>query len=250
MLSGAGGGRAPVVSPVRSRPGSRIWVLDFYSSAVGKKAVMAVTGMVLLSFVLLHMAGNLKIYDSAAHMNEYGEYLRTIGEPILPHTGFLWILRSGLIIAFILHIHAAYSLTVINRRARPRAYQGGLDYIAANYAARMMRWSGVIVGLFLIYHLMDLTWGIGLTRDDFERGQPYQNMVNSLEFWPIAVVYIVANLALGLHIFHGAWSMFQSLGWNHPRFNRWRNSFAIAFAAVIVAGNVSFPIAIMTGIVE
>jgi succinate dehydrogenase / fumarate reductase cytochrome b subunit len=225
-------------------------VLDLYSTAVGKKAVMAVTGIVLLSFVLLHMAGNLKVYDSAAHMNEYGEYLRTIGEPILPHTGFLWILRSGLILAFVLHIHAAYSLTVINRRARPTGYQGGRDYIAASYAARTMRWTGVIVGLFLVYHLMDLTWGIGLARDEFERGRPYENMVASLEFWPVALVYIIANLALGLHIFHGAWSLFQSLGWNNPRFNQWRKWFAMAFAVVIVAGNLSFPVAIMTGIVD
>ena len=209
---------------------------------------MAVTGLVLLSFVLLHMAGNLKVYDDAVHMNEYGEYLRTFGEPILPHTGFLWILRSGLIIAFALHIHAAFSLTALNRRARPTPYHGPRDYAAANYAARTMRWSGIIVGLFLIYHLMDLTWGIGGA--DFERGHPYENMVASLERWPVALVYIVANLALGLHIFHGAWSLFQSLGWNNPRFNPWRKTFAVAFAAVIVAGNVSFPIAVMTGIVE
>ena len=249
MLSGATpGGRAPVVSPVRRRPGSRFWLLDFYSSSVGKKAVMAATGLILLSFVLLHMLGNLKLYDDAAHMNAYGEYLRTIGEPIFPHTGVLWILRAGLILAFALHIHAAYSLTVINRKARPAKYEGGRDYIAANYAARTMRWSGVIVGLYLIYHLMDLTWGIGGA--DYERGEPYQNVVNSLERWPIAVVYIVANLALGLHIFHGAWSLFQSLGWNNPRFNQWRKSFAVGFAALIVAGNVSFPVAVLLGIVE
>lgn len=247
MLSGTSP-RVRRVPQVRSRPGSRYWVLDFYSSAIGKKAVMAVTGIILLSFVLLHMLGNLKVYDSAEHMNAYGEYLREIGEPVFPHTGFLWILRSGLIIAFILHIHAAWSLTLINRKARPVGYQGGREYIAANYAARTMRWSGIIVGLFLIYHLMDLTWGVGGA--DFERGQPYQNLVNSLERIPVAIVYIVANLALGLHIFHGAWSLFQSLGWNNPRFNPWRKAFAMAFAAVIVVGNVSFPVAVMTGIVD
>lgn len=248
MLGGASRGRAPVLSPVRSRPGSRFWFLDFYSTAIGKKAVMAVSGIILLGFVLLHMLGNLKVYDSAAHMNAYGEYLRTIGEPILPHSGLLWILRGGLILAFALHIHAAWSLTQINRRARPTPYHGPHDYAAANYAARTMRWSGVIVGLFLIYHLMDLTWGVGGA--DFDRGRPYENMVASLERWYVAIVYLVANLALGLHIFHGAWSMFQSMGWNNPRFNPWRKSFAIAFAAIIVVGNVSFPIAVLTGVVD
>jgi succinate dehydrogenase / fumarate reductase cytochrome b subunit len=249
MLSGTTpGGRAPVVSPVRTRPGSRFWFLDFYSSAVGKKAVMAITGIVILGFVFAHMAGNLHFYQGAAKMNGYGEHLRTIGEPILPHTGFLWILRSVLILAFVLHIHSAFSLTRINRKARPMKYQGGRDYIAANYAARTMRWTGVIVGLFLIYHLMDLTWGWGGA--DFTRGEPYQNLVASFERTPVAVVYIIANLALGLHIFHGAWSLFQSLGWNNPRFNPWRKVIAVAFAAMIVAGNVSFPIAVMTGIVD
>ncbi|HEX6031829.1 MAG TPA: succinate dehydrogenase cytochrome b subunit [Tepidiformaceae bacterium] len=249
MLSGTTpGGRAPVVSPVRTRPGSRLWFLDFYSSSVGKKAVMAVTGIVILGYVFAHMAGNLHLYQGADKLNGYGEHLRTIGEPILPHTGFLWILRSVLILAFVLHIHSAFSLTRINRKARPVKYQGGRDYIAANYAARTMRWTGVIVGLFLIYHLMDLTWGVGGA--DFTRGEPYQNLVASFERTPVAIVYIIANLALGLHIFHGAWSLFQSLGWNNPRFNPWRKAFAVAFAAVIVAGNVSFPIAVMTGIVD
>ena len=249
MLTGsqrAGSGGA--MEPARNRPRPHVWVLEFYSSAIGKKAVMAVTGIILLGFVLVHMIGNLKIYQDAEHMNAYGEYLRTIGEPILPHTGFLWILRSVLILAFALHIHAAFSLTVMNRRARPQGYRGGRSYAAANYAARTMRWSGIIVGFFLIYHLMDLTWGVGGA--DFERGEPYQNLVNSFQREPVAIVYIIANILLGIHIFHGAWSLFQSLGWNNPRFNLWRRYFAVAFAAVIVVGNISFPIAVMTGIVE
>ncbi|MEJ5222271.1 MAG: succinate dehydrogenase cytochrome b subunit [Tepidiforma sp.] len=246
MLSGT---RARGVQPLRQRRvRPRIWILDFYGSAIGKKAVMAITGIVLLGFVLVHMLGNLHLYEGAEKMNWYGEYLREIGEPILPRTGLLWIVRSVLILAFALHIHAAYSLTVMNRQSRKTKYQGGRDYIAANYAARTMRWSGVIVGLFVIYHLMDLTWGMGGA--DFTKGQPYENVVASLSRWPIAGVYIVANLLLGMHIYHGAWSLFQSLGWSHPRFNHWRRVFAAAFAAIIVIGNVSFPIAVLTGIVE
>jgi succinate dehydrogenase / fumarate reductase cytochrome b subunit len=238
------------VAPVSPRRHSGFWLIDFYGSAIGKKAVMAVTGIILLGFVLAHMAGNLKMYGSngEAHLNEYGEWLRTVGEPALPHKGALWIMRGGLILAFVLHIHAATTLTLMNRRARPVKYQGGRSYAAADYAARTMRWSGVIVGLFLIFHLMDLTWGTA--NPDFRHGEPYHNVVESFSRAPVAAVYIVANLLLGLHIYHGAWSLFQSLGWANPTFNPWRRYFAIAFAAVIVVGNVSFPIAVLTGIVD
>lgn len=230
----------------RVRP--QFWLLDFYGSAIGKKAVMAVTGILILGFVLTHMLGNLHLYEGADKMNHYGEYLRTIGYPILPKSGFLWILRVGLIVAFVLHIHAAATLTIMNRQSRVDGYKGGRDYVAANYAARTMRWSGVIVGFFIIYHLMDLTWGVGGA--DFTRGEPYQNLVASFSRTPVAVVYIIANLLLGMHIYHGAWSLFQSLGWANPRFNHWRRGFAIGFAAIIVIGNVSFPVAVMTGLVD
>jgi succinate dehydrogenase / fumarate reductase cytochrome b subunit len=248
MLAGSTPGRGSPVPAVRSRRRHRFWILEFYDSAIGKKAVMAVTGIVLLGFVLMHMAGNLKLYMGESDLNHYGEWLRTMGEPLFPHTVLLWIVRSVLILSFVLHIHAAASLTLLNRRARPTGYKGGRDYAAANYASRTMRWSGIIVGLFLLFHLMDLTWGN--TNPDFIRGEPYHNLVESFQRTPVAVVYILANLLLGLHIFHGAWSLFQSLGWNSQRFNPWRRGFAIIFAAVIVVGNISFPIAVMTGIVD
>ncbi len=230
----------------------RFWLLQFYGSAIGKKAVMAVTGIMLLGFVLAHMIGNLKIYTGQEHLDAYGAYLRTMGEPIFPHTGLLWIVRVGLILAFVLHIHAAFTLTRINRAARKVGYQAGRQYPAANYAARTMRWSGVIVGFFVLFHLMDMTWGWHVVHSGFVEGSPYQNLVASFspDRWPVAVVYIVANVLLGIHIFHGAWSLFQSLGLNNPRFNMWRRYFAIAFAAVIVIGNVSIPIAVLTGAVS
>jgi succinate dehydrogenase / fumarate reductase cytochrome b subunit len=136
----------------------------------------------------------------------------------------------------------------MNERARPTKYQGDRNYIAADFAGRTMRWSGVIVLLFLIWHLADLTWG--LANPDFIRGDPYHNVVESLTRLPIAVLYIVANLALGLHIFHGAWSMFQSLGANSPKFNPIRRPFAIGFAAIIVIGNLSFPLAVQFGLIS
>lgn len=252
LNSSSGRGRAEQIPHVRQRNRPHFWLLDFYGSAIGKKAVMALTGIMLLGFVLMHMIGNLKIYTGETHLNAYGEYLREIGEPILPHTAFLWILRSGLILAFVLHIHAAFSLTMLNRRARPQKYEGGRSYVAASYAARTMRWSGIIVGAFLVFHLMDMTWGYHVVHSNFQDGKPYENLIHSFsrDRWWIAGVYIIANVLLGIHIYHGAWSLFQSLGWNNPRFNVWRKWFARAFAAAIVIGNVSIPIAVLTGVVS
>jgi succinate dehydrogenase / fumarate reductase cytochrome b subunit len=209
---------------------------------------MAITGIVLLGFVLGHMVGNLKLYFGAAGMNHYAEFLRELPGPLLPRSVLLWLIRGGLATAFILHIHAAYTLTQMNHRARPVEYAGGRDYVAANFASRTMRWTGIIVALYIVFHLADLTWGT--TNNDYLRGDTYNNLVASFDRVPVSLVYIVANLALGVHIFHGAWSLFQSLGWNNPRFNDWRRRFAQGFAAVIVLANVSFPIAVMTGLVE
>ena len=222
--------------------------VEFYRSALGKKYIMAITGIMLMGFVFAHMVGNLKMYLGPEEFNHYGEFLRELLVPILPRTVFLWLLRGGLVVAFGLHIHAAYALTRMNQAARTVKYQSNRDYIAANFASRTMRWSGVIVGLFLIWHLFDLSWtGTGAT---WVRGLPYENVDASLSRIPVALLYIVANLALGLHLFHGAWSLFQSMGWNNPRFNSARRSFAAAFAAVIVIGNVSFPIAVLAGVVH
>lgn len=246
-----GGSAAPIARPRRQ---SRFWLAEFYGSALGKKAVMAVTGIVLLGFVLVHMIGNLKLYfpNAEVHLNAYSEWLRTVGEPALPRTGLLWIVRTVLILSFIFHIHAATTLTLMNRRARPIGYQGGRSYAAADYAARTMRWSAIIIAVFLAWHLLDLTWGWHVVHKDFVPGQPYRNVWHSFspERWPVSVLYIVANLLLGLHIYHGAWSLFQSLGWANPRFNSWRRGFAGAFAAVIVVGNVSFPIAVLSGMIK
>lgn len=221
--------------------------IEFYRSALGKKYVMALTGIMLMGFVFAHMVGNLKMYLGASHLNEYGEFLRELLVPIVPRTVALWGMRLGLIGAFVLHIHAAFSLTKMNRAARTTPYQSKRDYIAANFASRTMRYTGVIFLLFLVWHLFDLTFtGTGY---HYVRGMAYENVDNSLSRIPVALLYIAGNLALGVHLFHGAWSLFQSMGWNNPRFNVWRRNFAAGFAALVVIGNVSFPIAVLLGIV-
>jgi len=228
------------------------WIVGFWRSAVAKKWIMAITGIMLMGFVLFHMIGNLKMYlgshvvggRTVYHIDEYGEFLRELLVPILPRTVTLWLLRGGLVAAFGLHIHAAAALTVMNAKARKIRYQSQRDYVAASFASRTMRVTGVIFALFLIWHLADLTWG--WVNPGFVRGEVMRNLHASLTRIPVAAIYIVGNLALGVHLFHGAWSMFQSLGWNNPRFNRARRWFATGFAALIVIGNLSFPIAWVT----
>lgn len=222
--------------------------IELYRSAVGKKYVMAVTGIMIIGFVFFHMLGNLKMYLGAEDFDHYGEWLRELLVPFVPRTVTLWLLRLGLIGAFVLHIHAAYALTRINQKARATKYQSKRDYIAANYASRTMRWSGVIVGLFLVWHLFDLTFtGTGY---HYVRGHVYSNVALSLGRPLNALLYLVANLALGVHLFHGTWSLFQTMGWNNPRFNSWRRGFATGLTALIVLGNVSFPLAVTAGIVS
>ena len=244
--------RGPVTGTAVKAKKRRPFLLDLYGTAVGKKYVMALTGIALLGFVFVHMLGNLKMYLGEEDFNHYAEFLRELLVPIVPRTVVLWLLRFGLIGAVLLHIHAAYSLTVMNRHARSVKYQSPRDYQIANFASRTMRWTGIIVALFVLWHLADLTWGFAnnIGADgEFVRGEAYANVVNSLERVPVAILYIVANIALGIHLFHGVWSLFQSMGWNNPRFNKWRRGFATAFATIIVVGNVSFPIAVLAGIV-
>jgi len=223
------------------------FLVRFWKSAVGKKWLMAVSGVILLGYVLAHMVGTLKVFLGREQIDTYAEWLRTLGEPVFPRTVVLWALRTVLIAAFFVHVVAAYQLTRMNHAARPVKYQSKRDYVAANFASRTMRWTGVIVALFLVYHLMDQTWGTA--NDDFVRGDPYHNMFVSFQHWPVAIVYILACIALGIHVFHGAWAMFNSLGINNPRYNLWKRYFAGTFAVVLTVGYVSMPLLIVTGVV-
>ena len=210
---------------------------------------MAITGVVLFGWIFAHMAGNLKLYLGPEHFNEYAKWLRTMGAPAMPHSTLLWVTRIGMLIAVWLHIQAATELTIMNRNARPVPY-ADRDYVTATYASRTMRWGGVIILLFVIYHLMHLTWGLPAVHKDFIENDPYHNVVAGFQVWWASAIYIIANLALGLHLYHGLCSMFNSLGLNHPKFNLWRRNFAVAFALIITLANVSFPLAVLIGVIR
>ena len=223
------------------------WFSDLYRSAVGKKAVMAVTGILLFGFVLVHMLGNLKLYGGPQHLNDYARWLREVGSPAVPAGGLLWIARIALLVAVLLHIWAAWLVMRMSQVARPRGYVSR-PKIHTTYASRTMRWGGVILLLFVIYHLLHFT--TGTVHPGFQEGNVYHNVVTGFRVWYVSLFYVVAQMALGFHLYHGLWSLFQSLGWNHPRFNRWRNGFAHAFAWIITLGNISFPLAVLAGLVR
>ena len=245
------------VPPLRHKKRQLPWPLNLYQTAVGKKYAMALTGMGLLGFVIVHMVGNLHLYEGPTQVNEYAEALRDLGGHLVPRTAVLWAMRLGLLGMFALHIHSAYSLKELSRRSSDKAgwvsgrkrYAGGQDFAAASYAGRTMRWTGPIVGLYVLFHLADLTWGWWLG-DDYVRGDVYHNVVESMSALPVAAIYAVANVALAVHIYHGAWSMFQSLGVNNPRYNRLRRGFAALAASVVCVGNLSFPVMVQAGLID
>lgn len=220
--------------------------VQLWRTSVGKKAVMAVTGVILLAFVIAHMVGNFKIFTGQRHFDEYSHFLRRIGEPILGESWYLWIQRAGLVVAVALHMTAAYQLTMMARRARPVGYTH-TDHVAATYAARTMRWGGVIIILFVVYHLLDLT--TGTVNPDFVHGRPYHNTVESFSRWYVSLFYIAAVVALGQHLYHGIWSMCQTLGVrsvSEPGLRR----LAAVTSVVITLGFVSVPLAVMAGLVD
>jgi succinate dehydrogenase / fumarate reductase cytochrome b subunit len=220
---------------------------DFTRSTLAKKAIMAVTGLILFGFVLAHMIGNLKLYGGAEKLNAYAVGLREMGAPVFGHEELLWIARLVLLVAVGLHIWSAWALTRISHKARPQGY-AVVSRQAATYASRTMRWGGVIVLAFIVFHLLHLT--TGQAHPDFNHGDVYRNVVIGFSNPLVSGFYILAQVFLGLHLYHGLWSLCQSLGWSGPRFDRVRKNFAITFALVVSLANISFPLAVLAGFVK
>ena len=212
----------------------------FYSSTIGKKAVMAVSGAILFLFVVGHLIGNLQIYEGPEKLNNYSVLLHSM--PAL-----LWTVRVVLLVMVALHIWSSVRLGLRNIEARPTGYVKKKS-AGSTYASRTMYWSGPIILAFVIYHLLDFTWGTVNPR--FEEGNVYANVVGSFQVIPIAAFYIFAMLLLCMHLYHGLWSMFQSLGFHHPRHTPILRRAAAAVAILIAAGNISIPIAVMSGLVR
>jgi succinate dehydrogenase / fumarate reductase cytochrome b subunit len=212
----------------------------FYRTTVGKKAVMAATGVVLVLFLVGHLLGNLQIYLGPERINRYAAFLKSTGE-------LLWIVRGVMLAAVLLHIVTAALLVVANWKARPVGYAVKKD-IETSYAARTMVWSGPILLLYVVYHLLMFTFL--KTPPGLSEADVYANVVRAFQNPFISAVYIVAMVALGFHLWHGLWSMLQTLGLSHPRYNRTREVAASVLAVLIAAGYISIPVSVLLGLVH
>jgi len=214
--------------------------IRFYQASIGKKAVMAATGVVLFGYLVGHLAGNMQVYLGQEQMDSYAAFLHSM--PAL-----LWGVRLLLLVCLVMHIVASIQLTRLKQEARPVGYIKKKE-VGSSYASRTMMWSGPIIAAFVIYHILDLTTGAANTMQ-FRELHAYENLVYSFRRIPVSVFYIFAMLLLGTHLYHGLWSMFQSMGFSHPRYTPVIKRAAAWVAILLVAGFISIPIAVLAGLV-
>jgi succinate dehydrogenase / fumarate reductase cytochrome b subunit len=221
-------------------------VVAFYRSTIGKKIIMGVTGLIGIGFVILHMAGNLQVFMGPAKINEYGAMLHG------PLAEVTWLLRIVLIVAVVLHVLMAYQLTRRSAEARPVGYQKKVPQVAT-LASRTMKWGGVLLLVFIVIHILHFTTetidpaGYRGTTDIRGARDVYGNIVTSFRIWWVALFYIVAMLALGLHLYHGAWSSIRTLGYAKQTQHPLHRKIALAIAAVVWLGFTIIPVAVMAG---
>jgi succinate dehydrogenase / fumarate reductase cytochrome b subunit len=215
-------------------------------TTVALKLVMAVSGLLFLAFVLAHMYGNLKMFAGQEGFDGYAEHLREMGEPILPYGGFLWIMRVGLVVALVAHVWAAVVLWRRAGRARGTKYVKK-KAVTATLSSRTMRWGGVALLAFIVFHLLQFTTHTVEVGGSFD--SPYDRMVAAFSQWWLLLVYVVAMVALGMHLRHGIWSAVQTLGWSTRSREGLVKKSAVAVAVVVVVGFLAPPLAVFLGII-
>jgi succinate dehydrogenase / fumarate reductase cytochrome b subunit len=214
---------------------------------IGKKIVMAVTGLLLFLFVVGHLLGNLKVFEGPQKFNAYADGLRAMGAPFFARGQLLWMARIALLVSVFAHMWAALAVTRASWQARPVGYRR-LEASETTYAARTMRWGGVIILCYVVYHLLDFTFG--RVNPSFVPGDVYHNLVASFARWPVSAAYVVAVIAVALHVYHGLWSAFQTLGLNRSPTFGWRRGVAGGVAVLIAGGYVVIPLAVLAGAVR
>jgi succinate dehydrogenase / fumarate reductase cytochrome b subunit len=232
---------APSAAPARESSARANAVSRFWHSSVGKKAVMAVTGLGMIVLLISHVLGNLQVFAGPLKINDYSAALRRLGP-------LLWIVRAGLLGAFVLHVIAAYQLTQRMRAARPVGYEHR-DPQVSTFAARTMRWGGVLLLVFVILHLLHFTFGT--IHPAFDHKDVYGNIVAGFQIWWVALLYVLAMIGLGLHLYHGAWSSIRTLGLtrlsgDHP----FKRRVVAVLAWTIYLGFSIIPIAVLAGVVR
>jgi succinate dehydrogenase / fumarate reductase, cytochrome b subunit len=217
------------------------------TNSVFKKFVMAISGIIMLLFLIAHMIGNLHVFQGAESFNDYSHWLREFGEPALPPRTILTAIEVGLLVSVVAHMWAAIALWRQAKRARPQGYVKKKS-VVQSYASRTMRWGGVIIALFVVYHILDLTFGSANPAGP--EATPYERLVASFQNPLATTVYVVALVLLGLHLRHGIWSATQTLGASNRRRERAINAFAVAFATLLIAGYLVVPAAVVFGLVD
>lgn len=229
------------IGNVGAARGGRLRAL--WDSSVGKKAVMAVTGLIGIAFVIGHMVGNLQVFQGAERLNAYGALLHG------PLNELLWVVRAVLIAAVVLHVVAAWQLTQRDRAARPIEYRTRVPQVST-LASRTMRWGGVLLLVFIVLHILHFTTGTVRPTGSFTPGDVYGNVTGSFRIWWVTLFYVVAMVALGLHLYHGAWSSARTLGVEHPARDLGRRPVALLVAVVVAGGFALVPVAVYLGWVK
>jgi succinate dehydrogenase / fumarate reductase, cytochrome b subunit len=217
------------------------------TNSVFKKVVMAVSGIIMVLFLIAHMVGNLHVFQGAESFNDYSHWLRSFGEPALPPRTLLTVIEIVLLVSVVAHMWSAISLWRQAKRARPQAYVTKKS-VVQTYASRTMRWGGVIIALFIVYHILDLTFGVA--NPDGTDSTPYDRLVASFQNPIATIVYVVTLILLGMYLRHGVWSATQTLGQSNRRRERSVNLFATAFATLLIAGYLVVPAAVVFGLVD
>jgi succinate dehydrogenase cytochrome b subunit len=226
-----------------------MFLLAFYRSTIGKKIIMGVTGLIGVGFVIAHMAGNLQVFISQDKINSYGALLHG------PLAEFTWLLRIVLIVAVVLHVLMAYQLTMLSRAARPIGYQKKEPQVAT-LASRTMKWGGVLLLVFIVVHILHFTTETvdpGHSRgmvDIHGNRDVYGNVVASFHVWWVAAFYIIAMIALGLHLYHGAWSSLRTLGYAKPSPHPLHRRVALVVAIVVWIGFTLVPVGVIAGVIR
>ena len=228
---------------------------SLYNSKIGKKAIAAVTGLVLLGFLVGHVAGNLKVFTGSSengvpHIDEYGQFLKEVGEPLLPYMVGLWIARGVLLTSVVLHVLVVSQLAMLSAEARPVDYVKSKRSVASLPALWMM-FSGIIILGFIVFHILHFTTGtLPIGKGEFEHGAVYKNLWNSFTRIPIALGYVAVLVVLGFHLYHGVWSLFQTLGLDNPDRNKSLRILAIAATVGLVLGFAAVPLAFAFGALD
>jgi len=215
-------------------------MLAFYRSLIGKKIIVAFSGLLLFGFVVGHLLGNLQVFAGPDKINDYAQFLRD-------NPPLVWGTRIVLLIAVFFHILATIQLVRLNRASRPIAYKKH-EIVQANLSSRIMIVSGLGLGLFIIYHILHMT--TGALHHDFSHHDIYSNMGGAFSIWWVTLIYVSAMAALGYHLYHGVWSVFQTLGLNHPKYNFWRRVIAVGSAVTLAIGYIAIPVAVYVGVLR